>query len=282
MTSGGDTTTHIGGRATGWLATATFVTGGARPPQDNLNSVLTVHAINPERGSGTSLRARGELLKRAVVQGGQVANTVYLTSAGFFGCVSPAGNSSRGLKWPGIDQRTEARLLARLGGFAHSLNPDVWLAIGVDLSGETHTKQELWWFRGGSEELQHKDVRGVTPADDRMVAIGPFNIKAFICGGIFGYHGVEPLIPEDLAGVDVVLDAAHASMNRKRDAEADENTLYPRWAFQRTICRLGDHCGAVFAQARGADASLVRNCDNWIVYRGERPFADPALGRRLA
>jgi hypothetical protein len=156
----------------------------------------------------------------------------------------------------------------------------VWLAIGVDRSG-CYEAQELWWFRGGESTRQHRFVRNQTPMADRVVTIGSFKALGFICGGIFGDHGIGCAIPDDIRGIDVVVDPAHASMNRQRAPAASVSALHPRWAFHRTIRHLGRYCGAVFAHARGADTTLVRNCNNWIVYRGECPFLDPPAGTRI-
>lgn len=273
---------HLRGRAEGWLATATFAKGGSRAPEGAKGERLVVHALNPERGTGSSVRARFNLLKRAVALAEAKRNTVFLTSAGFFGCVAPPGNSSKNLSWSEIDRPAEKRLLKRLGDLSASLPAGVWLSIGFDRSGQNHKDQELWWFCGGQSERMHVHVRAVTPVADRVVAVGSFKLMGFVCGGIFGHHGIQPRIPKDLVDVDVVLDAAHASMNRRHDREDTAAALRPRWAFHRTIRQLGDRCGAVFAQARGADENLVRNCDNWIVYRGERPFPDPVAGRRVS
>jgi len=257
------------------LATAKFAASGRR--WTNKGEHLLVHAVSPERGSGSSSSARLNLLRRAVALGGQDAQGLYLTSAGFFGCSASEGNSAAGLKWPGLWPAGEERLLTALGAFASGLRDGVWLAIGVDMS-RCYEAQEFWWFRGGESTHQCRVFRNRTPVADRVVTIGPFKVLGFVCGGIFGDHGIKCAVPDDVRGIDVVVDAAHASMNRQVDPAASASNLRPRWAFHRTLRRLGDHCGAVFAHAHGANDGLVRNCDNWIVYRGENPFPNSTTG----
>jgi hypothetical protein len=85
----------------------------------------------------------------------------------------------------------------------------------------------------------------------------------------------------DLDGIDVVLDAGHVSLNRIW------TPLVPlsrrRWAFQRKIRQIADHCGAMFSHAHGPDFGVkVRDCDNWIAYRGEVPFPGEAAGFSIA
>src|SRR5438067_8882254 len=82
---------HFSGLAKGWGVTARFGPGGIRWP--GAGPCLRVVALNPQRGTGTTTRARFEFLRRALATVGTDGRTVFLTAAGFFGCVAPPGDS---------------------------------------------------------------------------------------------------------------------------------------------------------------------------------------------
>lgn len=106
---------------------------------------------------------------------------------------------------------------------------------------------------------------------ERRIEIGEFRLLAFVCGELCdGGSGFAPAT--DTVGFDVVLDAAHASVARAWNSEAEPQ----RFVFQRMFRTLGRYCGGMLAQAHDADSEegYARRQDNWVVYRGESPFPE--------
>ena len=260
----------IPGAARGWIYTALFGHGGTigRP-----GTGLAVHAINPERGTNFSLTARLTLLGRALQKSvPRSSATVYLTAAGFLGCATLPGNTPRELRWltlmPAQVSWLERNLIAMMAGFRRA----TWLAVGVDISP---SDQQLWWCQGRSRTILK--MRRVD--DPGAFKIGRFWVRPFICGAIIGKAGVKLDRRRHLATVDVVLDASHASLNREWNGPPGSS-----WqAFHSIIYDIGRTNGAVFAHAHGADfRGTVRDCDNWVVYRGRRPFPGERRGQDRA
>jgi hypothetical protein len=144
--------------------------------------------------------------------------------------------------------------------------------------------QEQWWFRGGHNEPVARLVRAATDLAKRKFRVGKFSVMGFVCGEVWdGGSSFNP--SKDTAGIDLILDLAHASLNR---VWARNVRPYPRCAFQRMLFDLRTKCGAMVAFAHDVDLkerslvrdpkerSLVRRQDNWIVFRGENPFPDSA------
>jgi hypothetical protein len=103
---------------------------------------------------------------------------------------------------------------------------------------------------------------------DRSIQVGRFRVLAFVCGELFdGGSGFDAVT--DTAGVDLVLDAGHASVARAWDRAA----MPPRFAFQRAFATIGRYCGGMLAQAHDA-GDYARRQDNWVVYRGQLPFPE--------
>jgi len=230
---------------------------------------LQVIALNPRRGTGSSPEARFGLLCRVIEQTSRPEPTVYITSAGFVGCATPAGDSTKDFFWPGhLDL---ADLDRRFGEVACQLPEHTRLGIGVEPSWEDE-HQRLWWYRWGVKSRCSEIVRAGTPLQDRLVEVGGFRLLPFICGELWdGGSGFD--ITRDTVGVDVVIDAAHGSVNRVWDRAAEPQR---RWAFQRAFLRLGKACGGMLAQAHEMDTGdgYVRRQNNWVVYKGEMPFPE--------
>jgi hypothetical protein len=226
-------------------------------------------AVNPQRGTGTTPQARLELLRQALETVRDDGPTVYLATAGFLGCVTPAGDSLKNLLWPGnLDLEGLNR---EIGDLAVRLPKESLLGVGVEPSGRLG-HQWLWWYTGRSCWRRTVIIRAETAMRDRLLELCGFRFLGFVCGEPWdGGSGFNLAL--DTAGVDVVLDAAHASINRWRDRAAQPAR---RCAFQRMFLRLGEACGGILAQAHEADAGagLVRRLDNWVVYRGELPFPE--------
>jgi hypothetical protein len=260
--------------AQGWIGTAKFGKGGTRARDDR--STLTVHALNPQRGTDCSIPGRIDLLSRALMTvPTEQGERIFLTTAGWFGCVTPKGNTANGLSWLSLSVAEENSLKKTVGHLVEKLPQSTHVAIGVDRYGYDN-QQELWWFQGGYSGVQVTHVRTQKPIPR---SIGNFRVLGFICGAIYGFGGPALDVSQDLTGVDVVLDASHASLNRQRKRQAPLNAR--RWAFHRSIGTIGMHCGAVLSHAHGDDYAYVRNCDNWIVYRDEDPFPGKREGTRI-
>ena len=259
-------TPYIFEAASGWAVTACFGPGGIRWP--GAGACLRVTAVNPQRGTGSSSDARLDLLRRAVEQEGAIGPCVYLTSAGFFGCAAPTGDRIAALTWPGdLDLGDLDR---RIGDLARRLPADTVIGVGVEQSWAT-ADQRIWWYTGASRTRSHETVRNESTMADRRIEIGEFRLLAFVCGELCdGGSGFDPAT--DTTGIDVVLDAAHASVARAWDREAEPQ----RFVFQRMFRTLGRCCGGMLAQAHDADSGdgYARRQDNWVVYRGESPFPE--------
>lgn len=222
--------------------------------------------MNPRRGAGTSVNARLELLQGVLGPAVQDGPCVYFTSAGFFGCAPPAGDRIRHIRWPGRLELSE--LNRRLGALTAALPFDQVLGVGVEQSPE-YTDQRIWWYRGGSRVRHRETVRAESPMPDRRIEVGGFRVLAFVCGELCdGGSGFDA--PTDTAGIDVVLDAAHASVARAWDRAA----IVQRFAFHRAFGTLSRYCGGMLTQAHDAGEDYARRQDNWVVYRGELPFPD--------
>jgi hypothetical protein len=110
------------------------------------------------------------------------------------------------------------------------------MAIGVDLENGRPEKQELWWFDAG----ERSPIIRRRTEESSVLAAGAFRVLPFICGSIFGNDGVE-LNFAGLVGVDVVIDAGHASLN-------------PQWA--KTIA---PHVGPSNERFSGSERIVVRS-----------------------
>ncbi len=253
--------------AFGWAVTARFGAGGTRWTGSGPH--LRVVAVNPRRGTGASVDARLDLLQRAIDATHTDGPCVYLTSAGYFGCVTTAGDSTRDFSWPGdLDLGDLDR---RLGAISATLPKDTLLAVGAEQSWETH-EQKVWWYTAGSRARSGEVVRDATALADRVLDVGGFRLLLFVCGEFWdGGSGFD--MTRDTKRIDVVLDAAHGSINRVWDRAAEP---WPRCAFQRTFLYLGRVCGGMLAQAHEADTGggYARRQNNWVVYRGELPFPE--------
>jgi hypothetical protein len=257
---------HLPSPASGWAATAYFGPGGTR--WAGSGPCLRVVAVNPQRGTGSSSDARLDLLRRAVEQSVGNGPCVFLTSAGFFGCAAPAGDKIADIYWHGdLDLRN---LDGRIGDLAFHLPADRIIGVGVEQS-YADADQRIWWYSGGSRTRNRETVRGESSMTDRRIEVGGFRLLAFVCGELCdGGSGFDAEI--DTTGIDVVLDAAHASVARAWDREAAPQ----RFMFQRAFRTLGQYCGGMLAQAHEVDAGdgHARRQDNWVVYRGEPPFPE--------
>ncbi len=205
---------HLPGPASGWAATARFGPGGTC--WAGSGPCLRVIAVNPQRGTGSSPDARLDLLRRAVEQPAEDGPHVYLTSAGFFGSAAPAGDRIAGLYWPGdLDLGS---LDSRLGDLASRLPRDTIIGVGVEQSS-AYADQRIWWYSGVTRTRDRETVRTESPMAERRIEVGGFRLLAFVCGELCdGGSGFDP--ETDTAGIDVVLDAAHASVARAWDREA--------------------------------------------------------------
>ncbi|HYI00690.1 hypothetical protein [Hyalangium sp.] len=273
----GKAKTRVSGQspAQGWIATAKFGKRGIRAQDDR--STLTVHALNPERGTDWSISGRLDLLERALMTAPpERGETIYLTTAGWFGCATPKGDTATGLTWLCLSEAEEESLKKAVGLLVEKLPQTTQVAIGVDRRYGYDDQQELWWFQGGYSDVQATHVRTHKPVPR---SIGDYRVLAFICGAIYGFGGPALDVGRDLSGTDVVLDAGHASLNRQWNPQVPLSRK--RWAFHRSIRKIGTQCGAVFSHAHGDDYAYVRNCDNWIVYRNEPPFPGKREGRRI-
>jgi hypothetical protein len=183
--------------------------------------------------------------------------------------MAPAGDSTSDLSWPGgLDLSDIDR---RLGAISERLPKDTLLAVGVEQSGEAH-EQKIWWYSAGDRSRCGEVVRDATALEGRVLEVGGFRSLLFVCGELWdGGSGFD--MSRDATSIDVVLDAAHGSINRVWDRAAAPRR---RWAFQRAFLRLGRICGGMLAQAPEADAGegYARRQNNWVVYRGELPFPE--------
>lgn len=258
---------HIPGTAEGWAVTARFGPGGVR--WGGAGSCLRVVAVNPQRGTGTTTPARLDLLRGVLAMAGTDVPTVYLTAAGFCGCATPPGDSTTDLTWPGsLDL---PRIDQEVGDLASRLPPESLLLVGVEPSWHD-PDQRIWCYGGGDRTRRKNIVRAEADMVDRLLEVGEFRLLVFVCGELWdGGSGFD--LATHTAGVDVVLDAAHASVGRWWDRAAEPSR---RCAFQRTFRRLGRVCGGVLAQAHEAESGKesLRRKDNWVVCRGEWPFPD--------
>ena len=254
---------HILGPASGWAVTARF--GQFGKCWDGSGPCLRVVAVNPRRGTGSSLEARLDLLQRAIKRTEEKGPSIYLTSAGFFGCVAPAGDQIN-FDWPGEFDVSD--LDRRLGELAMRLPADTRLCVGVE---PTSDDQWLWWYKGSVSSRFREIVQNCTEMQDRRIEVAGFRLLVFVCGELWDRHERGFNSARDTVGIDVVLDAAHGSINRVWDRVADPGR---RWAFQRAFGHLGDVCGGMLAQAHEAGNDYVRRQDNWIVYKDELPFPD--------
>lgn len=253
--------------ASGWAVKAQFGSGGIR--WSGTGPCLQVVAVNPQRGTNSSVVARLDLLHRAINATSVDGPCVYLTSAGFIGCVAPRGDRTKDFSWPGglnlldIDRR--------LGVLASTLPPDSLLAVGVEQSWKD-SDQQIWLYSAGDRVRRGEIVRANSDMEHRQFVIGGFRLLFFVCGELWdGGSGFD--MARNMEGVDVVLDAAHGSINRVRDRAAEP---WPRNAFRRTFLHLGKVGGGILAQAHEVDAGngYVRRQDNWVVYKGELPFPE--------
>ena len=155
----------------------------------------------------------------------------------------------------------------RIGELALRLPADTILGVGTERSC-ADPDQRIRWYSGGSRTRNQETVRGESSMTDRRVEIGGFHLLAFVCGELCdGGSGFDP--ERDTTGVDVVLEAAHASVARAWDREAAPQ----KFMFQRAFRTLGQYCGGMLAQAHEADSDdgYARRQD---IYRGERPFPE--------
>jgi hypothetical protein len=196
---------------------------------------------------------------------------VFLTSAGFFGCAAPPGDKIADLRWP--SDLDLAKLGERIGDLVGRLPPETILGVGVEQSC-AYTDQRIWWYSGGSRCRIRETVRCETPMAERRFEIAGFTLLAFVCGELCdGGSGFDPRA--NVTGIDVIVDAAHASVVRAWDRNAEPQ----RFMFHRAFRFLGRHSGGMLAQAHAADSGngYARRQDNWVVYRGELPFPEVAV-----
>jgi len=105
---------------------------------------------------------------------------VYLTAAGYFGCVAPPGDRLELLRPGGLD----LDLLDReLGEQALRLPGDSLLGAGVEPS-DRDSDQRMWWYAGGNRTVRKVIVRAGTRMQDRLLEVGGFRLPAFVCGEI--------------------------------------------------------------------------------------------------
>lgn len=258
--------------AKGWLVSTRFGPGGKR--WSGSGPALQVVAINLERGTGSQEEARLNLLKRAVNIIQVDGPLVILTPAGFFGCETLRGDRCKpeiDLKWNPIQSVTS--LADSIGDAIAEFSDHVILGVGVDKAGDTHS-QEQWWFRGGKRTPERELIRGRCESmAERTFQVGPFKILSFICGELWDGGSVFT-VDQHLAGIDVVLDLAHASVNRTWDSTKRQKY---RWPFQRAFFDLKDKCGGMLAFAHDLDTTppsceYVLRKENWIVFHQEFPF----------
>lgn len=204
--------------------------------------------------------------------------TAYLTCAGFFGSRAMDGrHAGDGGGWELLSASDLLTIEQRLGSLAAGMPKDSFLIIGVDR--DEGKAQELWFYRGGESARFQCVARGDVPA---KIDLAGFKVLAFVCGAIYDPKDGNPLdSARHLDDVDVVLDAGHVSLNRVRDRVVPIQRR--RWAFQRKLQEISRHCGAIFSHAHGGQYDArVRDCDNWIAYRGGAPFPDPREGHEVA
>lgn len=236
--------------------------GGRRP--SNKGKALQVVAIHVERGTGSTVAARANLLARAIEAAPPNEPTLYLTTAGFFGMDTKPGASTKedGLHFFQPRGPSVTKALLRVAG---SLPAHAHVLAGVD-EPDANDEQELWLVSGGEivgEPVRREDQ----PVHDRIFEVDGFRVLPFVCGEI--YDGGITFDPEtDLKKIDVVADAAHASVNRSHDPDR-------RWSyapFQRRFLDIAPHAAAVLAHAHDNNERLVRCRNNWAVFRDKSPF----------
>jgi len=261
--------------ALGWAILTEFGKNGAR--WDGVGPSLRGVAINPERGTGSSVQARLELLRQAINDVPPEGPTLYFTAAGFFGCRAERGDKISDLAYSPMPELAD--LPALIGEIAAALPENCALAVGVD-ELDDDAFQSQWWFKGGSpDRIRH--IYRCTSRDinlqHRIVSIGEFSVIGFLCGELWD-RGRAFDYEKDSRGIDIVIDLAHASINRTWDGAVRPKR---RCAFQRTFFDIRSNCGAMLAQAHDKDTAsgLVRRQQNWIVFKGEFPF--PKNGYRV-
>lgn len=252
----------------GWVGSAYFGKGGT---QARKGSGLAVHSVNPELETDLTTPARLRLLNRAISTAppGRSA-TVYLTAAGFFQCDIGEGISTGAGVGGGAEVPKLERALRKL---AKQHSEEVLFVVGVDI-GDQAQRQELWWISGCSGVI-HRTGRSDIPAVHHFAG---YALRGYVCGAIIGQSGHRLDPQRDLKGTDVVLDAGHVRLNRMWDPTPGPQAK--RHAFHQMINSIGGYAGAVFSHAHGPDFSTyVRDCDNWIVYRGSAPFPGEQAGQ---
>jgi len=260
----------------GWLGEGRFGRGG-RAARANRPSI-TVRTVNPRRGTSWRAADRLHFLEKAVRTIPSDSVTVYLTSAGFFGARAKDGrHAGDGGDWELLSASDLSTIDQGVGSLAATMPTDSFLVVGVDRDrGGT---QELWFYRGGTQVRFHCVARGDAPT---RIDFAGFKALAFICGAIYDSSDGNPLDPaRHLQDVDVVLDAGHLSLNRVWTPVVSLGRK--RWAFQRKLQEISPYCGAIFSQSHGNRyGTRVRDCDNWIVYRGDDPFPGKRRGYEIA
>jgi hypothetical protein len=168
-------------------------------------------------------------------------------------------------------------LKEQLSALTTACPASLMFAVGVDV---TEDDQRQWWFEGGvgfHREIQRAGaLRPKTAIEGRLIQHAKFALLGFVCGECYEWPEDELICALQKHNVDVVAVSAHKKVNRVASPEVPED--YKRWAFQRRFQLLSRYCGAALAQARGLDAQLVRNRDNWFVHQGELPFPGSSEG----
>ncbi len=206
--------------------------------------------------------ARANLLHRAIRAAPPDGPTLYFTTAGFFGVDAPGGDRVGDLVFYRPRRRAVERALGRV---AADLPTDAHILAGVDLDDDEYQHQELWlWGSSGAEAGPiHRRQK---PVAARRLSVEGFVVLPFICGEM--NDGTAGFVPKtDLARIDVVLNAAHVSVNRASDP-------MNRWQyapFHRSFLDIAPHTGAMLAHGHD-DAERLRCRRNWVVYRGAAPF----------
>ena len=261
---------YSGGSARAWVCISEFGLGGIRFQGEG--PCLTVCSINPERGTDGSIQGRLDLVQMILLEFPKgCGETLFLATAGFFGCHSAPGKNGRGLHWSGISVSDKDRVKTTINNICKSLPPSVHLLVGIDYNGEARN-QHLWYFQGKSPE-SFMDQNRILKSNP--IKIGPFYVLPFVCGSIFGDGGIAIDCKKDLKGIDVIVDAAHVSLNSQRDRYKDASLLFPRWAFHRVLRMIGDEGrGAVFSHSHDGDLLLLRNRNDWVVFAFELPFPE--------
>lgn len=250
------------GRARGW-ATVVRIGRGGRRPRKNAKA-LQVVAVHVERGTGSTVAKRANLLARAIEAAPPNEPTLYLTTAGFFGVEYPAGSSVDDLVFFRPRRSSVEKALLRTTG---DLPAHAYVLAGVDLDDDEYENQELWLVNRG-KLIREPTMRYVQAPHERIFEVDGFRVLPFVCGEIYD-GGFNP--EADLKKVDVVVDAAHASVNRAHDRDR-------RWSyapFQRMFLDIAPHAAAVLAHAHDDNERLVRCRNNWVVFRDEAPFPKP-------